>query len=213
MAAVALLTHHGIVGAGLEKLPLGRRVRIMTVRAGGVFHGIVTVRLLETPFPGFVAGKAKRRLCTGEQVGVFRPVGEVAAAAPFLLEYGMDDLPLERFFRMALVARLRAFRLEEMASIRSVRVVAGGAVSLPERRMDIWKGKTDRLLAVTDQAQIGPLFLQEDLRNDPVTQVAFLALSLLHQTVHGFPLEVFLREILVAIEAALLLESPLLRPG
>lgn len=56
MAAVALLPDHGTVCAGLQKLPLGGRVGIMAVRAGRGFHGIGSVRLLEAPLPGFVAG-------------------------------------------------------------------------------------------------------------------------------------------------------------
>ena len=213
VARVAAFLRHGIVRARFQERFSGGGVRIVASRAGGRFHGVVPVRFLEAALSGIVTGEAQRGLRLDEQVGLGGAVGAVADPAPLLLEDGVDHLLLIRLFLVARVARLRAFRLQEMAPLGAVRVVARGAFSRFQDRVDVGLVQPDLLLGMAGVAQFVPVLFQQELGNDPVPEVAIFALPFLHAGVQGLEGEVFLGKLLVAVEAPFPLELPLLRPG
>jgi hypothetical protein len=65
---------------------------------------------------------------------------------------------------------------------------------------------------MTGQAEFVPLFLEQVFGDDPMAEVAILALSRLHDGVDGFAGKIFLGELFMAVETVLPLELPLLRP-
>lgn len=213
VARVATLLDHGIVGAFLQELCPGGGVRIVATRAGGRFHGVIPMRIFEPSFPRVMTGKAKGRLRLYEQIVLVRAVRMVAGPASLLLDDGMNDLLLIGLFLVALVARFRAFRLEEVAPLGGVRVVAGDAFSGPQRGVHPGQVQTDLFFRMAGVAQVVPLLFQQELGNDPVPEMTVFALPVFHAGMNAFEGEIFLRELLMAIEASLPLELPLLRKG
>lgn len=168
MARIAAFLDHGIVSACLQKFCLGRGVWIVATRTGGRFYGVISMRLLESSLAGIMAGEAKGGLCVHEQIVFVGAVGVMADPAPLLLENRMNDLLLIGVFRMALIAGLRAFCLEEMSPAGGVRVVAGGAFAGLQRGMHLGLVQPDLFFCVAGEAKVVPVFFQQELRDDPV---------------------------------------------
>lgn len=185
----------------------------MASRAGGRFHGVVPVRFLEAALSGIVTGQAQRGLRLDEEVGLGRAVRAMAHPAPLLLQDGVYHLLLIRLFLVARVARLGAFRFQEMASLGAVRVVARRAFSRFQDRVDIGLAQPDLLPGMAGVAQLVPVLFQEEFGNDPVPEVAIFTLPFLHARVQGLEGEILLGKLLVAVEAPFPLELPLLRKG
>jgi hypothetical protein len=137
----------------------------------------------------------------------------MAGPASLFLDNGMDDFLLIGILLVAQVARLRAFRFQEVAPLGGVRVVAGDAFAGRKGGVHPGPVQPDLLLRMAGEAKVVPLFFQEQLGNDPVPEVAVLAFPVFHTRVHAFEGEIFLREFFMAVEASLPLELPLLRPG
>ena len=124
----------------------------MASRAGGFFHGVIPVRFPEIPFSGIVTGEAQRGFRLDEQVRLGGAVGAVAGPAPLLLEDRVDYLLLISVFLMALIACLRAFRLQKVAPRGAMRIVAGGALTGFQDRVYLRLIQPDFFLAVAGVA-------------------------------------------------------------
>jgi hypothetical protein len=137
----------------------------------------------------------------------------MAHPAPLLLQDGVDHLLLICLFLVARVARFGAFRFQEMASLGAVRVMARGAFSSFQDRVDLGLVQPDLLPGMAGVAQFVPVLFQEEFGNDPVPEVAIFTLPFLHARVQGLEGEILLGKLLVAVEAPFPLELPLLRKG
>jgi hypothetical protein len=74
MASIALNLGDRRVSTGFQKLNSRRRVRIMTTRAGGFGHGIVTMGLSKRSFRTLMAGQAEGGLLFSEKARLIRTV-------------------------------------------------------------------------------------------------------------------------------------------
>jgi hypothetical protein len=105
-----------------------------------------------------MTGDAQRRLRLDEQIRLAGAVRTVAYPASVLLQDGVDHLLLIRLLLVARVTRLRAFRLQETASLGAVRVVARGALPGFQDRVDLGLVQPDFLLGMAGEAQFVPSF-------------------------------------------------------
>lgn len=89
--------------------------------------------------------------------------------------------------------------------------MTGNAGILFERRMHVSGIELQILNRVAGVAKLVPFLLQEELTDDPVAEMAVLTLSVFHAGMDVLHREILVRELLVAVEAFLALEFPLLR--
>src|SRR5262249_47115273 len=102
---------------------------------------------------------------------------------------------------------------EQMDAVAPVRVVTVRAFPGRERGMHVRSVEADLRLVVARQAQLVPGLLEEEPGDDPVPQVAGLAVTVLDRGMEVLAGEDVLREVLVAVQALLALELTLLGEG
>jgi hypothetical protein len=133
------------------------------------------VRLLERTFPGIVTGKAQRDRRLDQQVFFVGSVGEVARLASACGYDFVDGFLLVALLFVALVAKFGTFRLQEVACLGGVRVMARGAFPPRQYGVNVGLVHPDFLLGVAGVADLVAVFLEDQPRNDPVANVALLA--------------------------------------
>src|SRR5574341_1434562 len=214
VADLALERDDRVVGARLQELHLRRGVRIVAPGArGGPLHGIRSVSLPERGLRRLVTGQTQGHRRLQQEVLLVGAVGRVAGEAALRRRGRVHDLPLVRFFLVAPVAGLAALGLHQVARRGAVRIVAVGAPAALEGRVDVLPVEPDLPPGMTLIAELVALLLHDGLGDQPVPQVARLALVCLHRGMEILHPEVLLGESLVAIEAVLLRELGFRRPS
>jgi hypothetical protein len=184
---------------------------IVADRAGLLLDRVSAVRLLERAGSGLVAGDTEVRWRHREEILFGRGVRKMALHAPLLFQSLVRDLLLETRLIVALEADCIPFGTQEVRRIRCMWIVARNA-SVPlesgMHRRTIQPQILDRVAFMTDLVS---LFLEEELRHDPVPKVAILTFPILHDLVHVLHREILLDEFLMTVQALLSLEFPLFR--
>ena len=209
VACVATSFLYRIMDAGLQEPGLGRRMGIVAALAGGLFHRVVFMRILEGGFPWIVTGRAQGKGGFDQQVVLIGTVGEVARLAPPLLHGRMKNFLLVCFFLVAEITDRRPFRFQQVTPLGGMWVMAGGAPSPLESGVDLGLVRADLFTGMAGKAEVVALLLQEIFRDDPVTKVAIFALPLLDYRVDVLHGKIFLGKLLVAIETTFPLEFSL----
>jgi hypothetical protein len=213
VAGVELEGDHRVVGALLQEHLLRRAVRVVADGAGALLHGVFAMGILEGGVPAVVAGLTELGRRVDEQIGYRRGVGEVASPAPLLLEDLVPDLLRVVLFLVALEADRVALCTQEVWRVRSMGVVTRNAALALQGSVDSGDVELHVLYAVAFIAELVPLPLEKRLPDESVTEVAFLALPVLDDLVDVVLGQVLFNELVVAVQALLLLELPLLRIG
>ena len=137
--------------------------------------------------------------------------GLIVAAIAAVLEGGVDVGALEGLTVVTLEAGLRPLRAQQVATLGAVRVVTGRALPALEAGVDVGPVQADLFLAVTGETELIAVFLEQQLRDDAVSEVALLAVPGLHAGMQVLQTENLFREVLVAVRAFLRFEFLLLR--
>jgi hypothetical protein len=112
-----------------KKFSMGRRVRPVALTAGALLHRIARVGGTETCRLNTVAFSTELSLRLHQQVGLFRTVGFVTRAAA-LGHRLVNPLALKGCLFVTPEAQLPAGLYQQVLLVRSMRVVAQGALAL-----------------------------------------------------------------------------------
>jgi hypothetical protein len=211
MAGVALEGDHRVVGALLQERLHRRAVGVVADGAGSLLHGIAGVCILERGGAAVVAGLTELARRVDEQIRFRRGVREVASPASLLLEDFVLDLLGVVLLLVALEADRVPFCTQKVRRVGCMRVVARDAALALQGRVDSGDVELHVLDAMAFVAELVPTILEKQLPDDPVAQVAGVALPVLDDLVNAVLGEILLDELVVTVQALLLLELPLRR--
>ena len=111
----------------LEELRLRRGMGIVAYRTPFCLDRIISVGLLEWVLAAFVAGEAERCFRLLQKVFFVAAVGKMTCGTALCLAYLMNDFLFVVFLLVAQIADSITLRIQQVASLRSMGVVAGGA--------------------------------------------------------------------------------------
>ena len=134
----------------------------MTTGARSFAYRVIAMRLNKRSFGTVMAAKAERCFCFYQEVFLVRTVGEVAGGAT-LLPYSMDHLLFVILFLVALKASFVPFRIQEMACLRRMGIMAGNAFTPLQSRVDIRLIQADLLFGMAWVTNLISLFFQDKL--------------------------------------------------
>jgi len=191
------------MNAGFQEVGSQRGVGIMTTLAGGSLYRITRVRFFKVHLFTVVAGDTKGNFIILEKIGLIRAMGEMTGVAGLFLQDLMNYFLFVVLLVVALVTGLLACRHEEVACLGCVRVVAVGAFSFFQCRMDYRFFKSQGLSFMAGIADLIPRLFEQKLGNDAVPQMAFLAFSLFDYRMDIFHCEVGVGKLRVTVETLL----------
>lgn len=110
--------------------------------------------------------KADSGLILGQKVAVIGTVRHVAYPATLVQHNFMDNLFLEYFFLVALVARLVSRGVEQVFPFGGMGIVAGRAFTPLDGRMHPGLVQPYLLAGMATQAELVSLFLEEQFRHN-----------------------------------------------
>jgi hypothetical protein len=148
-----------------------------------------------------MAAETKGDLGLDEEVLLVGTVGQMAGRAAFSFTDLMDHLLFIILLFMTLITSLVPFRLQQVAELGSVRIMALSAFPSPQGRMHAGLIRAYFIFAVAGVADLVAFFLQEKLGNQTMPEVAFFAFPLFDDRMHIFHRQIFLCKFLVAVEA------------
>lgn len=208
MTGVAAAFRHRLMHGPVKQIGRIGGVWIVAFNARTFLHGITAVGLFESAVFRVVTGEAERRTFMEQQILLVGAVRSVAGQASLLFQGGVNDLFLELFPVVALIAQLAALGLEQVGGIGGMGIVALGAFPLLESAMDIGFIHANRLLGMALQAKRIAGFLEQQLGNDAMAEVAVMALAFPGHRMHTFFGKIGLGKFFVTIETRFFLKPP-----
>ena len=136
----------------------------------------------------------------------------MACRTTLVLQYLVDDFFLKNLFFVALVTRFVSRRVEQIAPLRGMGIMAGRAFPPLERGMHFGLGQSYLITRVASQAELVPIFFEQQFRDNTMAEMAIFTLLLLDHGMRIFHGPVLVVELLVTVRAVLARERPL-RPG
>jgi hypothetical protein len=136
-------------------------------------------------------------------------MGTVTYPAAVGLQDFMGRFLLIVLFQVALGAGGSTFMLEQVACLGRVGIMATGAFSRPDGRVDLPLGQAHFLLAVAGIAEIIARFLQEQRGDLAMPKMTVLAFFLLDDRVDGLHAEILTGELRMAVQTFFSLKFPL----
>lgn len=147
-----------------------------------------------------MAGQTKRRLDFNKKVLDVRAVGPVTGRAAFCLFDFMNNLFLVILLFVTQITGLIAFCFHQVASLRSMGIMAEDAFASIYRCMNVGLIQSQFFSTVAGETDLVSFLLEQELRNHTMPQVAVLALSLLDHGVDILHAHVFVHKFLVAVK-------------
>lgn len=169
--------------------------------------------LAESFVPRVVTGKTELQGILRQQVRLGGTVSHVTGAASLVLDDAVYLLAGEGLPIVALEADIAAAGVHHEGVVRGMRIVTGRALPLAHGAVDALLVQTQIFLAMAGEADLVPRFLQQQLGNDAVRQVAFLAFLLLDHRMNMLLGQKVFVKVLVTVDAALAAEGTLGRLG
>jgi len=138
MTTLALGRRNRVMGARLQELRLQGGMGVMTTRAFRLTHRIIPMGLFKRSLGAVVASKAKRSFSLQQQVLLVGTVRGMASGAAFCcLEGLMNNLLLKNLFLMTQETGLIALCFHQVASLRSMGVMAEDAFASTDCCMNL----------------------------------------------------------------------------
>lgn len=167
---------------------------------------IPTVRFLEGFLLAVVTGQAESRVRGPQQVRLGGTVGNMAYLASAGLKRFVHHFLFEQLLRMALIAKVAPFRLEQVVGLGCMRVVAERALPVFQHAVDMGLGQPELLFAVAGVTNLIADILENELGDDAVTKVAAFAFLFLCHRMDVLHRKIFFLEFGMAVKAFLLRE-------
>lgn len=156
-----------------------------------------------------MAVEAQGRFRLGEQIVHIGSVGEVTCFAAIGLQDFMRYFLLVVLLLVALGADSRAFLLKQMGYRGRMGIMTIRAFPCPHSRVHFSLVQSHFFYGMARVAKIILGFLQEQLGNLAVPEMAVLAFFLFHHLVHIFHAEILVGKFFMAIQTLLLFKFPL----
>lgn len=202
MTGIALGRDNRIVGARFQELCLQGGMGIVAARTRRLAHGIVAMRLFEGCFGAVMAAKAEGRLSLHQEVFLVRTVSEMARGATLWPDL-MNDLFSKALFFVTLETSFIPFRLQQVAELGSVGVMALNAFPPGQGRMHAGFIHPYLLFAVAGIADFISFLFQDQFGYETVAEMTILAFFLLDGGMDIFHYQIFVGKFFVAVETAL----------
>jgi len=175
----------------------------MADHAGLVLNGIVAMCGFECLFAAVMTGQAERRLGLDQEILLIRTMGIMARPAPLCLQDLVNYLLFKKLLLVAAIADILDISVEQMGRRRGMRIVAGYTFAAFQCGVNIFFVHSHFFLRVALVAEIVSRLLQDEFGHDAVSQMAILALLLLHDLMHVFHPEILVRKFRMTVEALL----------
>jgi hypothetical protein len=193
-----------MMNARFQELCLERRMGVMAACARSFAHGIFAVSFFERRPVAVMAGEAKRGLPSLQEVWLVRTMRKVADLTALPLHRPVTHFLLIIFLLMALIASLLPFRLQQMACLGGMGIMAGRASASLQGGMNVGLVQTYLLFGVAGITDLIPLFFQQKLWDQAMPEVAVLTFFLFDNRMNILHSQILFGEFLMAIQTILL---------
>ena len=177
---------------------------IMTLGAGFGPDGIPAMCFFEGSLLAVMARQTELRISIVQEIRLIGTVRNMAYHASARLKGFVHHFLFERLLRMALIAEVCPFGLEQVICLGCMGIVAERALPVFQRSMDMGLGQAELLFAVAGVTNLIADFLENELRDNTVTKVAAFAFLFLRHRMDIFHRQVFLLEFGMAGKTVLL---------